>query len=144
MMLNRDIPRSISSPIITLKESKLKTKTSHSSKRSVRHQPQTKHTYHEIYIDLQNSIMLEHETDQYATGRHVLQNIHQNALVDDLNDAKNVLEMKNIHHNEIQSQSTRIISNPILESYAELKAWTNATDSSLGQIKVCNYSKYTN
>ena len=60
------------------------------------------------------------------------------------NDAKNVLEMKNIHNNEIQSKSTRIISNPILESYAELKAWTNATDSSLGQIKVCNYSKYTN
>ena len=142
MKLNSYVHRSISSPIITLKESTLKTKTSQLTKRSVRHQPQAKHTYHEIYIDLQNSIMLEHETDQYTKGRYLLQNNNQDTLQEDLNDDKNVLEMKNTHNNEIQAKSTRIISNPILESYAELKAWTNATDSSLGQIKVCNYSKY--
>jgi hypothetical protein len=122
-----------------LKESKLKTK---SSKRSVRHKPEAKHTYHEIYIDLQNSIMLEHETDQFTKGRYLLQNIRQDTSADDLNDAKNILQMKNTRNNESQVKCTRIISNPILESYAELKAWTNATDSSLGQIKVCNCSIY--
>merc|ERR1712241_2802 len=79
--------------------------------------------------------MLEHETDQYTKERCLQPNIHQDKIFNDLNDAKEVRQIESTRNIENHVKSPRIISNPILESYAELKAWTNATESNFRYMK---------
>ena len=129
------IPRSISSPLITLKPDRIKpqsgSKTTSYLNSSSHIQKEIKHTYHEIYIDLQNSIMLEHETDpQYGQRGTSKINENQNfgdenCGVDKENDTLEILQ------EEETSKYDYILSNSVLESYAELKAWTNITTESL-------------
>ena len=129
------IPRSISSPLITLKPDRIKPQSGSNTtsylNSSSHIQKEIKHTYHEIYIDLQNSIMLEHETDpQYGQTRSSKMNKIQhfwdeNARVDKENDSLEILQ------EDVTPKYDDILSNSVLESYAELKAWTNNTTESL-------------
>ena len=120
--------RSISSPHISLKEKKNEIDSFCSSQRLIKRQKQTneEHTYHEIYIDLQNSIMLEHETGQTTHSRK-----------SGLNEFRN--RLPTVQYNEdlvteqgtIESMSPEMAETKILDSYVQLKAWTNATDTSV-------------
>ena len=135
---NNGVHRSKSSPHITLKQDQGKSKPQHSSKRpSVKCSKEPKlHTYHEIYIDLQNSIMMEHETNDPSNGWSSQLFIGQDGLKHRKYDVE-TLEM-GILNEEIQSKVPQIVSNSILDSYAELKAWTTATNTSVCETKV-NY-----
>ena len=142
--INGGILRSISSPLITLKSDRTNppiTPTPITNPTSVAHpQRNLKHTYHEIYIDLQNSIMLEHETDaQY--GKIGLSSINTDINCPEDNTyvskGKERLEMVEEEHDEEQAKNYCSGTNSVLESYAELKAWTNnSTDTILRNDKV--------
>ena len=120
--------RSISSPHINLKEKKNEIDSFCSSQRLIKRQKQThdEHTYHEIYIDLQNSIMLEHETGQITHSRKSGLNEFKNRLTTDQCNEEFVTEQ-----GRIEPRSAKMAENKILDSYVQLKAWTNATDTSV-------------
>ena len=126
-------PRSISSPIITLKPDGIKPQIPSNSTANAKshNQKDTKHTYHEIYIDLQNSIMLEHETDSHYGQNGLLPNMNKNYLCFEdntcLDGEKENLEMVEEEQEEEKAKYFHIVSNSVLESYAELKSWTNNT-----------------
>ena len=126
-------PRSISSPIITLKPDRIKPQIPSNSTANAKshNQKDTKHTYHEIYIDLQNSIMLEHETDSHYGQNGLLPNMNKNYLCFEdntcLDGEKENLEMVEEEQEEEKAKYFHIVSNSVLESYAELKSWTNNT-----------------
>ena len=131
----------MSSPLITPKENKLSSQTINSTKRLSRRQKQRKHTYHELYIDLQDSINLQNKADEHLKIPCTQLNIDTINMKNSFQNSEKIEIDK--QHNQPQNNNVQIAANTVLGSYAELKAWTHATNASVKDMKVLGTFLYT-